>query len=177
MPVVKGMRKPRQLVDDGRYHVIARTNRAEYTLKSDAVKQLFVLVLEQAKTKYRFRLETFCIMDNHVHLLLVIPSGESLSGLMQWILSVFAMRFNRMHELKGHVWYDRFKSTIVATRDYYMTLVDYILTNPVKAGMVKRIIDYPWTALHWWRKPRQGLVEPPDREVRQRYRKLLRKRR
>jgi REP element-mobilizing transposase RayT len=170
------MRKPRQLVDNGRYHVIARTNRGEHMLRPTAIKQLLVWVLEKAKKKYRFRVETFCIMDNHVHMLLVVASGESLSGLMQWMLSVFAIRYNRLNDLKGHVWYDRFTSTIVATRDYYLTVIDYILRNPVQAGIVKRVVGYPWTALQWWRKPRQNLVEPPDPEIQRRYRRFLRKR-
>ncbi|MCK4516404.1 MAG: transposase, partial [Spirochaetaceae bacterium] len=86
------MRKPRRLVDSARYHVIARANRREFILESDRIKDMFLSVITQAKRRFRFSIDTVCIMDNHIHLLLRPRNGESLSRIMQWILSVFAIR-------------------------------------------------------------------------------------
>lgn len=75
--------------------------------KKDYIKELFLDVLKKAKTRYFFRCKSFCIMGNHVHLMIEITNNESISRLMQWILSVFALKYNRIHNYKGHVWYDR----------------------------------------------------------------------
>lgn len=156
------MRRPRHIVEEGRYHLIARANRGEFILESDDVKRLFLETLKRAKTRYSFDIEMFCIMDNHVHMVVKVARGESLSRLMQWLLSVFAIRFNRTHELKGHVWYDRFKSYVLASIRQYQAKLQYVMDNPVRAGMVKRREDYRWTGFHWWKKAGQTLMKPPD---------------
>ncbi len=126
------------------------------------MKELFVGTLERAKVKYRFRIEMFCIMNNHFHLVVEVQSGESLSRLMQWILSVFAMRYNRLHGFKGHVWYDRFKSSVIGTLRHYLATIEYVVRNPVIAGIASHVTVYPWTGLQWWRLPGQTLVAPPS---------------
>ncbi len=167
------MRKPRQIVDGGRYHVVARANRGEFMLYADEMKELFVRTLERAKVRYRFRIEMFCIMNNHFHLVVHVERGESLSRLMQWILSVVAMRYNRLHGYKGHVWYDRFKSRVIRTLRQYLVAVEYVVLNPVKAGMASYATEYPWTGLQWWRLPGQTLVAPPNALFRLRFAHLL----
>lgn len=136
------MRKPRRLVEGSRYHVIARANRKEFILESDSTKDMFLTVLAAARRRFRFSVDTLCIMDNHVHILLWPGKGESLSRIMQWILSVFAMRFNRRFGLCGHVWYDRFKSIVVRTVAQYARAYSYIRNNPVAAGIVLRAREY-----------------------------------
>lgn len=132
------MRKPRQLRDGARYHVTARANRKEMILDSRAIKELFLSVIRRAKRKYSFRIENFCIMGNHFHLVVVPLKGESLSTIMRWIMGVFAMAFNRIHGYVGHVWAGRFFSRIIATiRDLVETFL-YIDQNPAKA---KQVID------------------------------------
>ena len=113
------MRKPRILQDGALYHVTARANRKEMILDPHEIKELFLEVLRRAKGKYAFQLENFCIMGNHFHLM-VRPEGKTnLSRLMQWIMSVFAMAYNRIHGLVGHVWGGRFFSRIVSgLRDF-----------------------------------------------------------
>lgn len=136
------MRKPRRLVEGSRYHVIARANRKEFILESDKTKEMFLAVLAGARRRFRFSVDTLCIMDNHVHILLWPGRGESLSRIMQWILGVFAMRFNHRFGLCGHVWYDRFKSVVVRTVVQYIRAHSYIRHNPVAAGIVRRAGEY-----------------------------------
>lgn len=107
------MRVPRRLQRGALYHVTVRANRREMIFNSDEVKRLFIMVLERASRKFTFRVDNFCIMGNHVHLLILPESGTSLSRLMQWILSVFAMAYNKKYGLTGHVWGERFFSRIV----------------------------------------------------------------
>ena len=95
------MRKPRELREGARYHVTARANRKEMILDSGAYKELFLSVLKRAKARYSFRIENFTIMGNHFHLVIVPGKGESLSSIMQWIMSVFAMAFIDAMDIQG----------------------------------------------------------------------------
>jgi putative transposase len=114
---------------------------------SDEVKELFLLVLRRAKRRYRFQIENFCIMGNHFHLILRPHEGENLSAIMQWILSVFAMAYNRARSETGHVWGARFFSRIIASLAAYLHISTYIDTNPLRANLVDRPQDWPYGGL------------------------------
>jgi putative transposase len=150
------MRKPRILLDGALYHVTARANRKEMILDSREIKELFIDVLRRAKTKYAFRLENFCIMGNHFHLMLRPEGATNLSRLMQWIMSVFAMAFNRLFGLVGHVWGSRFFSCIVSGLKAFLKLFVYIDDNPVEANKVKNKRDWRYGGL--WHH-RAGIVD------------------
>jgi putative transposase len=144
------------------YHVSARINRGEMILAPDAEKKLLLKVIKRAKKKYDFQIKNFCIMNNHLHLLIKPGENESLSRIMQWILSVFAMAWNRKHNLNGHVWGERFFSRIIAgIVDFLRTFV-YIDDNPVNA----QIIDHPWKwefgGLWHHQKGKEDISEKPD---------------
>ncbi len=78
-------------------------------------------------------------MDNHIHLIIKTLRNNSLSEIMQWILSRFAVKFNKLKGYHGHVWYDRFKSKIIRTYSQFLKVFEYISNNPVKAGMVEML--------------------------------------
>jgi len=130
------MRKPRELREGARYHVTARANRREMILDSGLSKELFLSVVKRAKRKFSFRIENFSIMGNHFHLVIAPGKGESLSAIMQWIMSVFAMAYNRIHGFTGHVWGERFFSRIIAGLRELIAIFEYIDENPVKANQV-----------------------------------------
>jgi putative transposase len=134
------MRKNRLLQNGAEYHVTAKINRHEMLFAPEKDKKLFMIVIKQAKKRYRFQIRNFCIMNNHIHLLIKPSEGESLSAIMQWILSVFAIRWNKIHALSGHVWGERFFSRIINGIVDSLRVFMYIDDNPVNA----RLIDYPW---------------------------------
>ena len=141
------MRKPRQLEAGARYHVTARANRKEMILDTSAMKELFLSVIKRAKKKYDFRLENFCIMGNHFHFVIQPGRGESLSAIMRWILSVFAMAFNKIRGFTGHVWGSRFFSRIISGLRELMQVFEYIDENPVKASQVADRRDWRYGGL------------------------------
>ncbi len=138
---------PRFLQDGALYHVSARANRKEMIFDSQEMKELFIEVLERAKSKYAFRLENFCIMGNHYHLMVRPEGTTNLSKLMQWIMSVFAMAYNRIHGLVGHLWERRFFSRIVNGLRNFLKLLEYIDDNPVKAHLVEYKRDWRFGGL------------------------------
>ncbi len=150
------MRRSRILQDGALYHVTARANRKEMILDSDEIKELFLEVLRRAKGKYSFRLENFCIMGNHFHLMVRPEKRTNLSRLMQWIMSVFAMAYNRIHGLVGHVWGSRFFSRIVSGLKDFLKMFAYIDDNPVDARQVEDKRIWRYGAL--WQR-RAGILE------------------
>ncbi|MDR3284451.1 MAG: transposase [Treponema sp.] len=130
----------RLLATGAAYHVTARTNRSEPIFDPRPASELFLLVLKQAHKRFVFELPNFTIMPNHIHLLIKPSDDESLSKIMQWILSVFAMRWNRAHDLHGHVWGERFFSRIINSEADWLHVFAYIDENPVRANLVGQ----PW---------------------------------
>ncbi|MDH7483775.1 MAG: transposase [Spirochaetales bacterium] len=159
------MRKPRQLLPGARYHVIARINRGEFLFRNVKFKELFLAILRRAKRRYRFAIETFCVMDNHVHMIIRPAAGESLSRIMQWILAVFAQHYNRIHNLFGHVWCGRFKSFILRTDQQRLKAHAYIARNPVAANMVPLARCYQYSAVSLILAGDFNLVEQPPTEI------------
>ena len=156
------MRKPRKIVPGAYYHVIARANRQEFILESDSMKEMLLGVIVAARAKFRFAIQSICIMSNHIHMLVHPHPGESLSRIMQWILSVFAMRFNRRFGLRGHVWYDRFKSAVLDTLCKFVRTFVYIEENPVRAGMVSDARAYRYSSWHAENSAMRRVLKPPD---------------
>lgn len=141
------------------YHVTARANRREPLLDPDSVKDLFQEVLQRAKTKHDFILYNFCIMGNHFHFLMKPGKGESLSTVMQWIMGVFAINYNKRNGLTGHFWGDRFFSSIVSNLKEYIKTFAYIDENPVKAGLAPHARDWRHGGLWHHRNGLLSIVE------------------
>ena len=165
-PVLWGMRKPRIILENGIYHVVARANRREYILNSEEIKIDFLRTVVRAKKKFRFKLTNFCIMGNHFHFMITPGKGESLSKIMQWILSVFAVRFNKRCGYCGHVWYDRFKSKILDGVGDFLHAFRYIAENPVRAGMVRRPWEHRYNGVTFIRNKEYHIIEEPNQVLR-----------
>jgi putative transposase len=136
------MRKPRHLVEGAWYHVTVRANRREMLLDRGEVRDLFLHFLARVKKRYRFEVSNFCVMGNHVHLLVRPREGESLSAIMRWLLGYFARAYNKKRGWTGHFWGDRFHSRVInGIRDFVIAF-GYIDENPVKAGLVGKPVEW-----------------------------------
>ena len=155
------MRKPRRLLEGARYHVTARANRKEMILDTSPMKELFLSVVKRAKRKYVFRLENFCIMGNHFHFVIQPGSGENLSAIMRWILSVFAMAYNKVKGFTGHVWGSRFFSRIIESLQELLQIFEYIDVNPEKAKLVEDRREWRWGGLWHCRTGCREVIEAP----------------
>lgn len=159
---IRCVRQPRIIEDGARYHVTARANRKEMILDTSSMKELFLSVVKRAKMKYEFRLENFCIMGNHFHFIIQPSRGECLSAIMRWILSVFAMAFNKIKGFTGHVWGCRFFSRIIVNLRELVQVFEYIDDNPVKASQVKDRREWRWGGLWHHRTGCREIVETPE---------------
>ena len=132
------MRKPRQMLIGAWYHVTARANRGEMVLNRGDIRDLFVALLVRCKKRHDFGVINFCIMGNHVHLMIRPGEGECLSDIMRWLLGVFAQAYNRKVGITGHFWGDRFHSRILDGLGQIALAFGYIDENPSKAGLVRK---------------------------------------
>jgi REP element-mobilizing transposase RayT len=119
-------------------HVGATTNNKEpHFDECPIARPLLEDIIEKAKKKFDFLLINYCIMGNHVHLLIAPGEGECLSRIMQWILGCFAQEWNRRKNRSGHFWGGRFWSRVIEDEEDLRNVFNYIAENPVKAGKAK----------------------------------------
>ncbi|MDL2229393.1 transposase [Treponema sp. OttesenSCG-928-L16] len=160
------MRKPRLLKENASYHVTVRANRKEMILFCSSMRTLLLNTIKRAKRKYHFQVFNFSIMGNHFHLIIKPENGESLSRIMQWILSIFARSWNRSHLVSGHVWGERFYSKIINNFLEFIHTFDYIIENPIKAHLVKHSSEWESSGLwHFLSGNRDILGKPPPSVV------------
>ena len=156
------MRKPRILQTGAKYHVSAKINRGEHIFEPNDIKNLFLDAVKRSKKKYKFSLKNFVVMDNHIHFIIEPLKNENLSRIMQWILSVFATHYNKIHKISGHVWQNRFWSKIIDDIRQLFDTFKYISENPVKAEMVEKAEDYKYCGLYYILKGIYDIVDRPD---------------
>ena len=137
---------PRSLVDAGCYHVIARGNNRQPVFVCDEAFTYFLNQLRALKAKYPAKLYHYCLMMNHIHLLIQIDTGLHLPKLMQNLLRSHALWFQRRIPHTGHLWQARFKSPLIADESYFLEVGRYIERNPVRAGIVRLPEEYPWSS-------------------------------
>lgn len=129
----------------GIYHVMLRgANRQEiFHDDEDCIK--FLDIIGKYKMKSGLEVYAWCLMNNHVHLLLK-EGNEDISITMKRIGVSFVCHYNWKYKTTGHLFQDRFKSENVETNKYLFTVIRYIHQNPVKAGIVNRVDDWRWSS-------------------------------
>ena len=96
------MRQKRQLKEDATYHVTARINRGQFIFNEAPMRTLFLDYIKKVKEKYPLAIYNFCIMGNHIHLVIRPDKDSSLSKIMQWLLGNYAKGWNKVHGVTGH---------------------------------------------------------------------------
>jgi putative transposase len=152
-------RRPRLLAPGLLYHVIARGNQRRPTFVDERDYRAYLTRLATYRDRYAVRLYAYCLMPNHVHLL--VETGlPPLSKFMQGLQQAYTVRFNRVHDTVGHVFQGRYKAIVCDSDAYLATLVRYIHLNPVRAGLVARPEDYPHSGHHYYlRGASTGLLD------------------
>ena len=127
------------------HHVTARGNARGAIFLDDEDRQRFLGCLGEVVTRFGWLCHAYCLMDNHYHLLIETPRGNLSAGMRQ-LNGVYTQRFDRRHDRVGHVFQGRFKAIVVDRDGYLLELCRYVVLNPVRAGVVKRIERYPWSS-------------------------------
>lgn len=127
------------------YHVINRGNSQEKLYNSPRDYKKFLQYLEKAAERFAVIVHTYCLMDNHYHLLLE-TAEPNLSVTMQWLNVSYATYFNRKHNRNGHLFQGRFKAILIDAEAYLKHLSRYIHLNPVRAKIIDKPEQYRWSS-------------------------------
>jgi REP element-mobilizing transposase RayT len=138
-------RKPRLHYPGAVYHVILRGNGKQDVFFEDQDRYRFYLLLQEGVERYRHRVHAFCLMTNHIHLVVQI-ADIPLSRIMQNLSFRYTRWVNWRHDRSGHLFQGRYKAVLVDGDSYLLELVRYVHLNPVRAKMVPTPEDYPWTS-------------------------------
>jgi putative transposase len=132
------------------YHVTTRTNNKEFRFKPKrSTFLLFARIINLAIAKYSVEISHFVLMSNHYHIIFKTPNAN-IHRVMQFINSMVAREYNKRHNRSGHLWGDRYKSTIIENDEYLQKCAVYIYMNPVRAGIVNHPKDYLPSTYHFY---------------------------
>lgn len=138
-------RPPRIEYEGAFYHITSRGNerRQTYFAKSDYEK--FKEYLREAQEKYRYMLHCYVLMNNHYHLLIETPNAN-LSKIMHYINGSYTNYINIKRKRSGHLFQGRYKAILIDQDSYLLELSRYIHLNPVRAKMVNKPEEYPFSS-------------------------------
>ena len=136
-------RKPR-IELAGYHHIINRGVNRSVVFVDDNDYEMFLKIVCKACRVYGVVLHDYCLMSNHFHLL-AETARENLSSFMKQINANYAIYANKKQKRSGHFWQGRYYSRYINSENYYYTLIRYIEQNPVEAGIVSKVEDYPYT--------------------------------
>ncbi len=149
-------RNARERSESGFYHVVAKGNGGQNLFEDANDYRAFLELVAAAAEKCGVLVHAYCLMSNHVHLLLEDQGGR-LSEFMKSLTTGYAMRFNAKTGHIGHVFQQRFKSQPIGSEAYLLQAVRYVHNNPAKAGMCSAD-EYPWSSYHEYASGIQGIA-------------------
>ncbi|MDO6657858.1 transposase [Anaerobacillus sp. 1_MG-2023] len=138
-------RKARQKSRTGIYHIIYRGANRQEIFHDNEDRLQFLQTLEKYSSLYKVKIYAWCLMSNHVHLLMK-EENEDISITIKRIAVSFVKYYHLKYNTTGHLFEDRFKSENVETVDYLLTVVRYIHQNPLKARIVRTLDEWEWNS-------------------------------
>ncbi len=146
----------RVVVPEMPHHVTQRGNYQQKVFMEDIDRRLYLRWIKEYSDRYSLKIWAYCLMDNHVHYVVVPQRMDSMARTFNQAHMRYSQYINNKMGKRGHLWQGRFYSCLLDDAHLY-TAVRYVENNPVRAGIVKRPEDYPWSSC---RSHVLGLVDP-----------------
>lgn len=137
-------RLPRNILEDGFFHVTARAVDGIALFRDDVDRHEFVEELKRSAIGFLWVCHAYCLMTTHYHLLLE-STRDSMSRGMHRLNGLYAQRFNARHKRRGHLFEGRFQSYVVDSEEHFAAAYLYVLNNPVRAGLCQHADEWPWS--------------------------------
>ncbi|NMB01025.1 MAG: transposase [Firmicutes bacterium] len=138
-------RRAREKSKTGIYHIMMRGANKQEIFHDHEDRLRFLESLNKVKEISEIKVYGWCLMNNHIHLLLH-EGSESISITMKRLGVRYVWYYNQKYKTTGHLFQDRFKSECVETDKYLLTVIRYIHQNPIKAKLVKKAEQWPWSS-------------------------------
>lgn len=139
-------RLARIVVPNVPYHVTQRGNRRERTFFEDADYKRYRTMLGEAARRSGSQVWAYCLMPNHVHLIVVPADADGLRRTFADAHRRYTGLINARHQWTGHLWQGRF-GAVAMDEAHLFAAVRYVALNPVRAGLVERAVDWPWSSV------------------------------
>jgi len=140
-------RQPRVLVPDFPHHIVQRGHDHNAVFIDSSDYEFYLANLVELKSHYNVGVYAYCLMTNHVHLVLVpFADGDAISRLMRRLSARQGRRANRLEQRVGTLWSGRFKSSVVDTDEYLLACLRYVELNPLRARLASQPADYRWSS-------------------------------
>lgn len=128
------------------HHIVQRGHNRQVVFKNDQDFRRYLTNLYELKIRFGVRVYAYCIMSNHIHLLLAPSDPAGLACLMKALAGRTTRYRNKLEHCSGTLWESRYKSSLVQWDAYLLCCCRYIELNPVRAGMVKTPGEYLWSS-------------------------------
>ena len=139
-------RRARLAIANVAWHIIQRGNNRSTCFFTDEDYLFYLYQLEKQSVKFGCAIHAYCLMTNHVHLLLTPAEASGPSLMMKHLGQCFVQRINRTYQRSGTLWEGRFKSCLAQDENYALHCYRYIELNPVRAHMTNHPEDYRWSS-------------------------------
>lgn len=140
-------RTARNIVGGVCYHVINRGNRRATVFHSRSDYECFVQLMRRACVRTPMRVLAYCLMPNHVHLVLWPHADGDLSRWMHWLFTSHVVRYNKLRQSSGRIWQGRFKAFPIQQDRHLLTVIRYVERNPLRANLVESAADWEWSSI------------------------------
>ena len=137
-------------IEEGVFHVMARGNNKQPVFNNERDFIIYKETLSRLKNEQPFKLYHYCFMTNHVHMIIETNEDTELSKLMKRINLSYYHYYKKRYGYSGHFWQDRFKSLLIEKDSYLLACGLYIERNPVRAKMVTRPEQYPYSSYAYY---------------------------
>ena len=127
------------------HHVTQRGNRRGTVFFTDGDRKVYLRWLQEYAGKHAIDVLAYCLMTNHVHLVVVPTTRHGLHRALRTLHMRYAQRINRMRDWKGHLWQGRYFASAL-DETYCWSAIRYVECNPVRAGMIGKAESYPWSS-------------------------------
>jgi putative transposase len=144
------------------YHIVNRGNDRRPIFFGDGDYRRFLQLLESGKRRYAVRLYGVCLIGNHVHAVVYPEAEGALSSYVGWVFGRYACQLRTLTKTTGHghVFQRRFWSDGIENQEHFVAVLRYVEANPVRARLVKRALDWPWSSLAIRARSTQTLLDP-----------------
>ena len=138
-------RFPRNYLQTTYFHIITQGINKSYIFKNDIDKKYYIKTMYELKKEYNIKIIAYCIMDNHMHMLLEVSQIQDLSRYMHKLNTKYGKYYNREYKRVGYVFRDRYKSEGIYSEEQLYNCINYIYNNPVKAKICNSPDKYKYS--------------------------------
>ena len=135
--------------NDGKYfHIMIQGHNRGYIFQDKKLKDKMKEIILKKRKEINIKIIAYCIMDNHVHLLIKIENVDSMSRYMSKVNTSYAKYYNFINDKVGYVFRDRYRAEAIYSMNQLINCIKYIHENPVKAQIVSKAIEYEYSSIH-----------------------------